>query len=152
MYGTVFWTLFFFKMFLMLTILKVFIELVTILFILCVLVFRLWDKWDLSSLIRDQSHHQIHPWIIFWAVYFELLCRNWNSHQGKKLTTWCPDISFDINSSILHNSVNCPQGNANKPTLAQKINCTYNNQDDTNQATTWPISRWLSELTLLLCI
>ena len=35
---------------------KVFIELVTILFLFYVLIFWLWDMWDLSSLTRDQTH------------------------------------------------------------------------------------------------
>ena len=44
--------------------------------------------------------------------------------RWKKLTTWWPDSSCDINCSILHNSENWPQGNGNKPTPELKINCT----------------------------
>ena len=46
---------FFFKVFLMWTIFKVFIEFVTILLLFYVLVFWLQGKWDLSSLTRDRT-------------------------------------------------------------------------------------------------
>ena len=45
----------FFKIFLMWTILKVFIEFVTILLLFCVLVFWPRGMWDLSSPTRDQT-------------------------------------------------------------------------------------------------
>ena len=43
---------FFFKIFLMWTILKIFIEFVTILLLFCVLLFCAQGMWDLSSLMR----------------------------------------------------------------------------------------------------
>ena len=46
---------FFFKVFLMWTIFKVFIEFVTILLLFYVLVFWLQGTWDLSSLTRDRT-------------------------------------------------------------------------------------------------
>ena len=41
--------------------------------------------------------------------------------RWKKLTTWWPDCSNDIDG---HNSENWPQRNGNKPILELKINCT----------------------------
>ena len=48
----------------------------------------------------------------------------------KKLATWWPDCRHDIS---FHNSKNCPQGDENKPTMEPKINCPWNNQDDSGQ-------------------
>ena len=68
------------------------------------------------------------------------------STRWKKLITWWPGSSHDISC---HNSKNWPQRNGNKPILELQVNCSLNNQDDADQITTWPISRWLSELTVL---
>ena len=38
-------------------------------------------------------------------------------------------------------SENWPQRNGNKMVLELKTNCTEDNQDDSDQTTTWPISR-----------
>lgn len=49
----------------------------------------------------------------------------------------------------LPKSKNCPQGNGNKLTLELKIYSFQNSQDDADQTTARPLSRWLSELTEL---
>ena len=58
--------------------------------------------------------------IIFWSISCELSYRYWNP-RWKKLTTWWPDCTHDINC---HNSKNWAQRNGNKWTLELKINCT----------------------------
>ena len=65
--------------------------------------------------------------------------------KWKKLTTWWPDCSRDIS---WYNSENWLQRHRNKLILELKINCTWNNQDDADQTTAWPILRWVSELTV----
>ena len=82
--------LFFFKIFLMWTIFKVFIEFVTILLLFHVLVFWPWGIWDLSSPTWDQTHtpcigrRSLNHWTTreiphcyYWLIFIQnLLCVN----------------------------------------------------------------------------
>ena len=58
-------------------------------------------------------------------------------------------IAFSWHDISCHNSKNWPQRNRNKLRLELKTNCPWKNQDEADQTTAWPISRWLSELIVL---
>ena len=85
--------------------------------------------------------------MVFWAISFELFCGSWNHpHQVEEvnytMTRWLAWHSC-------HSSENWPQGNRNKLSLGLKTNYPWNNQDEADQTAAWPISRCLSELTVL---
>lgn len=52
--------------------------------------------------------------------------------RWEKLATWWADCSHDLHG---HSSENWPQGNREQWTLELKSNCTWNNQEDTDQTT-----------------
>ena len=81
---------------------------------------------------------------------WKLFYRYWNPQQVKEVNHVMIRLEPWYKLLYLISSKNWPQGHENKPALEWKTNCTWNNQDDTDQINTWPISRWLSELTVLL--
>ena len=73
-----------FKIFLMWTIFKVFIEFVTILLLFYVSFFWPRSMWDLSSPTRDRTHT---PWVgrrslFFFLAVLGLRCSMWDLHWG----------------------------------------------------------------------